>query len=107
MAKFYGQVGYAETKEVRQGVWKEVIAEYPYTGEIVRNYRRLENGLGTNDDINLSSQFSIVADPYAREHYFAIRYVKWGEGRWKVTGVDIQWPRLLLTIGGLYNGETP
>lgn len=109
MAKFYGMLGYVETTEVRPSVFVEEAAERPCVGDIVRNYRRVENGLGINDDINLSNQLSIVADPYAMDHYFAIRYVKWNGGCWKVTGVEIQWPRLLLTIGGLYNGngETP
>ena len=93
MAKFYGILGYVETTEVRKGVFMEEAAERPCVGDIV----------------NLSNQLSIVADPYAMDHYFAIRYVKWNGGCWKVTGVEIQWPRLLLTIGGLYNGirETP
>lgn len=107
MAKFYGKVGYVESTEIRPGVFKDVASEFTYAGDVVRNYRRVDNGLGTNDDINLSNQFSIVVDPYAREHYFAIRYLKWNGGCWKVTGVEIQWPRLLLTIGGLYNGTTP
>lgn len=107
MAKFHGTIGYEEAEEIRQGVFKPKVIEREAFGDILRNYRRLDGGLGTNDDVNLSSQFSIVADPYAMEHYFAIRYVKWNGGCWKVTCVDVQWPRLILTVGGLYNGETP
>lgn len=108
MAKFCGVIGYEETEEIRPAVFKPKVIEREAVGDILRNYRRLDGGLGTNDDINLSSQFSIVADPYARDHYFAIKYLRWGGGCWKVTGVDTnQWPRLILTVGGLYNGETP
>lgn len=106
MAKFYGAVGYAETVETRPSIWQEAVVERPYYGDIVRNIRRLENGDSVNDDITVNNNISIVADPYAREHFFAIRYVKWMGIAWKVTNVEVQSPRLLLTIGGVYNGQT-
>lgn len=106
MAKFYGAIGYAETVETRPSIWQETVIELPYYGDIVRNARRLESGDSVNDDITINNSISIVADPYAREHFFAIRYVKWMGTAWKVTNVEVQSPRLLLTIGGVYNGQT-
>ena len=105
MAKFYGLIGYGEPTETRAGVWEDVISERSAKGDVLRNQRRMENGESINDDISLNNQISIVADPYALEHYFAIRYVKWMGGYWKVTNVEVQYPRLLLTIGGLYRGQ--
>lgn len=105
MAKFYGQIGYAEPTETSPGVWTDMMKEHPAKGDVLRNQRKLENGDNVNDDISLNNQISIIADPYAQEHYFAIRYVKWMGGYWKVTNVEVQYPRLLLTIGGLYRGQ--
>ena len=105
MAKFYGQIGYAEPAETSPGVWVDKMTEHPAKGDVLRDQRKLESGENVNDDISLNNQFSIVADPYALGHYFAIRYVKWMGGYWKVTNVEVQYPRLLLTIGGLYRGQ--
>lgn len=106
MAKFYGVIGYAEMQETRPSIWEETVIERPYYGDIIRNARRLESGESVNDDITINNSISIVADPYAREHFFAMRYVKWMGTAWKVTNVEVQSPRLLLTIGGVYNGQT-
>lgn len=106
MAKFYGAVGYAETIESRPSIWQETVTERLYYGDIIRNARRLESGESVNDNITINNSISIVADPYAREHFFAIRYVKWMGTAWKVTNVEVQSPRLLLTIGDVYNGQT-
>jgi hypothetical protein len=106
MAKFYGMVGYAVDTEVKPDVWKPVVSERPYSGDVLQNSRRLEHGESTNDNIAVNNKISIVADPFAYQHFFAIRYVTWMGARWKVTHVDVQSPRLILTIGGVYNGRT-
>ena len=104
MAKYYGAIGYAETKETSPGIWTEAITERKYYGDVIRNARRLENGEHLNDDINVNNSISIVADAFAYENFFSMRYVTWMGARWKVTNVEVQRPRLILTIGGVYNG---
>lgn len=104
MAKFYGSVGYAETQETAPGVWTEVISERIYRGDIIRNTRRLDGSEYLNDNISVQNQISIVADAYAYEHFFDIRYVKWMGVDWKVSSVEVQRPHLILTLGGVYNG---
>lgn len=104
MAKFYGQIGYAETIEIRPGVWDEQITERSYYGDLIRNSRRLQSAEQTNDDINVANEISIVADPYANEHFYAMRYVVFGGAKWKITSVEVKYPRLVLTVGGVYNG---
>lgn len=106
MAKFYGVVGYGETVEKAPGVWDDVITEYSYYGDVVRNSRTLQEGDKVNDDISVDNSLSIVADAYAREHFFAIRYVRWAGALWKVSNVEVQSPRLILRLGGVYNGPT-
>ena len=104
MAKFYGVVGYGETVETAPGVWEEVITERNYYGDVIKNTRRWDKGDGLNDNLTVSNSISIVADAYAYEHFFAIRYVQWMGTLWKVTNVEVQRPRLIFTIGGVYNG---
>lgn len=106
MAKFYGQVGFAETQETRPGIWEEIITERNHYGDVLSNIRKLEPGQSINDDVTLNNKLSIVADPYAQQHFFAIRFVRWMGALWKVTNVEVQSPRLILTIGGIYNGPT-
>lgn len=105
MAKYHGAVGYGVTVETSRGVWQEQIEERVYTGDVLRNYRRLENGEHLNDDLNVSHTISIMADPFAYEHCYAIRYLTWMGVKWKVTGVEVLRPRLNLTVGGVYNGS--
>lgn len=105
MAKFYGPVGYAEIVETAPGVKEERIVEKFHSGDLVRNIRRLESSDKLNDDINIANEISIVADPFAIENFHKMRYVGYMGTRWKVTSVDVQYPRLILTIGGVYNGK--
>ena len=103
MAKFFGIVGYAEMKETSPGVWTEEIIERSYKGDITKNSKRNEGGEYLNDNIRLSNTISILCDAYAYEHFFAIKYVEWMGAKWKVTDVEVKRPRLILSIGGVYN----
>lgn len=103
MPRFYGPIGYAETKETAPGVWTEVITERYYYGDVNRNTRRLQTSDKVNDDINVSNEISIVADPFANGNFHAMRYVGFMGAKWKISNVEVQYPRLILSIGGLYN----
>ena len=105
MAKFYGKIGYAETKETKPGVWVEQITERSYYGDITRNYRRLQSAEQLNDDININNEIRIVADPYAIDNFHSMRYAEFMGTKWKITNVEVSYPRLILTLGGLYNGK--
>ena len=107
MAKFYGKIGYAESVETAPDVWEEKITERDYYGDLTRNTRRLQpSSEQLNDNITVANEISIVADPYARDHFHSMRYVCLMGAMWKITGVEVQYPRLILTIGGVYNGKT-
>ena len=105
MGKFYGSIGYAETVETSPGVWVEQITERKYYGDVNRDSRRLQSANQLNDNINVSSEISIVADPYAYNHFHSMRYVEFMGAKWKVSTVEPKPPRLMLTLGGLYNGQ--
>lgn len=104
MAKYYGVIGYAATVQTEPGIYEEQIIETEYVGDILRNTRRLREGSKINDDITISNQISIIADPYASNNFHAMRYVTFMGAKWKVSDVEVQYPRLILTLGGLYNG---
>jgi len=106
MAKFYGVIGYAETLETSPGVWTPSITKRTYSGDVLKNVNRWEAGETANPNLEIRNKISILADPYAYQHFHAIRYVEWMGATWKVTSVEVQRPRLILTIGGVYNGNT-
>lgn len=103
MGRFYGVIGYAETKQTEPGVFEEVITERNYFGDVNRNARRLESSSSVNDNININNEISIVADPYAIQNIYAMRYIEWMGAKWKITNVEVQYPRLKLNVGGLWN----
>lgn len=103
MAKFYGNVGFAETVETEPSVWEEKIVERPYFGDVLRRSRRLESSGNVNSNVNVTNEISIVADPYANQNLFAMRYVEFMGTKWEISNVDVQYPRLVLAIGGVYN----
>ena len=105
MAKWYGVIGFAESVETAPGVWEEQITERPYFGDLTRNSRRLQSANQLNDDINVSNEISIVADPFAMNNFHSMRYVEFMSAKWKVSNVDVQYPRLNLSVGGLYNAD--
>lgn len=106
MAKFHGKVGYGKSVDVGHGVYETQITEKTYFGDVIRNARRLEGGDKVNSDIAPDNSISIVADAYANQHFFAIKYVEWAGSRWIVSSVETQRPRLILRLGGVYNGPT-
>ena len=105
MAKFYGDIGFAIQEETKPGVWVNTILPRKYYGDVIINSRRLQSSNQLNDNIVISNRISIIADPYANQHFHSIKYVTWMNSKWVVTGVEVKAPRLNLTIGGIYNGE--
>ena len=103
MAKYYGKIGYATSEEVKPGVWKKRITEREYFGDVYRNTRKLQSASQVNDNIDVSNEISIVADPFARDNFSSIRYIEFMGIKWKVSNVEVVYPRLNLRIGGLYN----
>lgn len=104
MAKFYGLIGFGEAVETAPGVWEDRITERPYFGDVLRNTRRLQGTDRVNDNLNISNEISIVADPYAMTNFHSMRYVTYMNAKWKVSNVTVQYPRLVLTIGDLFHG---
>ena len=110
MAKFYGIIGYGTQGEIEPGIYEDMIIEKKYQGELLKNYKSQRSTDNVIDNITISNQVSIIADPYATEHFFDIKYIRFKYpklgGVWKVTDVTVEYPRLTLSIGGVYNGPT-
>ena len=107
MARFAGRVGYGEPIEQTPGVFVDNIVERMYYGDVLQNTRVLREGENLNPDLSVQNLISIVADAYANDHFFAIRYVEWAGALWTVSNVEVQSPRLILRLGEVYNGPTP
>lgn len=103
MAKFYGVIGYAKTVETAPGVWTEQITERRHFVDVNRNSRRLATTADINDGISINNEFSIVADPFAAQNFHSMRYIEYMGTKWKISNVDVRYPRLILTPGGVYN----
>lgn len=103
MAKYYGSIGYTETTETSPGVWTENFTERKYSGDVLKNTRRWQAGENLNDDLTINNIISIVADPFAYQNFHKMRYIEWMGAYWKISNIEVQSPRLLLTIGGVFN----
>lgn len=103
MARYHGYVGYAIDVEAYPGVWEEQISEHEYFGDVIKNRMNIQQNGNINAKITISNSISIIGDPFAYEHVYAMRYVTYLNKKWTITNIDIQRPRLILTIGGLYN----
>ena len=105
MAKFYGKVGFVQTVETSPGIWEPVTTPRTYYGDITRNQRRWQSRSEVNEDLNVSNEISILADPFAYENVNAIKWVEFMGSKWLVNWVDIDYPRIKMTLGGVYNGD--
>lgn len=104
MAKFYGDVGYVMTVETEPGIWDVVEDAKPYCGDLIRNNHRWETGDHPNSNLTLGHEISILADPYALENFNAIKWVEVYGSKWRVTSASVEYPRVKLTVGEVYNG---
>ena len=104
MAKWYGVIGYGETVETSPGVWTDQITERCAKGDVIRNTMSPQSTNQVNYDIRISNSISIIADPYISNNFHNIRYVTYMGTKWTLSTVEVKYPRLILTLGGVYNG---
>lgn len=104
MAKWCGKIGYAITEETEPGLWEERIVERLYYGDLTSDHIKRQTSGGVNDNINLANIISIVADPFAEYNCSSMIYAEVSGTKWKISDVSVQFPRLIFTLGGVYNG---
>jgi hypothetical protein len=103
--KWYGQLAYRDSVEVEPGIWEDQITEVNKFGDVLRNYSSNQQGSKINDDITVSNQISIIADPQLLESFHKIIYITFGGAKWRVSNVEVRYPRLIVTLGSLYVSE--
>lgn len=107
MAKYSGYIGFIEHVKTAPGVYsEEKIVKRKYHGDLLRNTRRYKSGEYLNDNLTISNEISIVADPYAAQNFHAMRFIEFMGTYWKIENVQVDRPRLILELGEVYHGET-
>lgn len=104
MAKFHGKIGYSQSVETAPGVWTDVITEREYYGDVIKESRQWTNSGSLNDNLVVTNRISIVADDFANTNFYSMKYILWYDVYWTVNNVEVQRPRLILSLGGVYNG---
>lgn len=106
MAKWHGKVGYITTVETEPGIWEPIPVEKPYFGDLLKNVSKWSTSTKVNDNLDVANQISFVADPFAFQNFSSIKYIEFMGAFWEVSSIEAQYPRLIATIGGVYNGDT-
>lgn len=105
MPKCSGVIGYALAEETQPGVWTENITEKKYFGDIVRDNRKIVDQGEINSSVNISNNVSIVSNKFMLDNMASMRYISFNKSKWKINSIDIKPPRLIISLGGLYNGK--
>jgi hypothetical protein len=105
MAKFYGKIGFIKTEEVEPDIWKPATVEKFYYGDINRNQRRWQGTESINDDIEVSNEISIVMDDFLQKNAGYLKWVEFMGAKWKISSITHDYPRITITLGGVWNGE--
>lgn len=106
--KFYGYIGFAVTVDDGDGVWRPTITDKKYSGDVLRLIRNKDSGEHINDGLRLNSQFSILMDPWFQDHFSSVKYIEYLGTKWVVESADpTNYPRVLITPGGIYHGDEP
>lgn len=108
MAKFSGKIGFVRNAETYEGsgVFIEETIERHYRGDVVNDVMRWQDSSKVNEDLNIGNKFSIVADTFAMQNIGTMRYVEYLGTKWKIMTVEINRPRIVIYLGGVYNGTT-
>ncbi len=104
MAKYAGLVCYVTQEEKVPGVWTPLENPVLMKGDIIRQSSNYQDNGKINSDISLNHRVSLVGDAYAFDNYYNIKWIMLDGRKWEVTSVEIQRPRIIVSIGGLWNG---
>ena len=104
MAKFRGVLGFVYDKETTPDVYTQEVVERTYRGDLMKFSRRWEKTEYLNDSLTMNEEISIVADSYLLDNLYAIKYVKLKGVAWGIQSITPERPRIILSIGGIYNG---
>lgn len=108
MAKWAGYIGFGETVEKEGSIWDETVVEHPYTGDMIKSsFRDSATSEKVNDELSINNNLSIIADNFAIQNFQRMKYATILGARWKVTSATVDFPRVTVFLGGVYNGPGP
>lgn len=105
MVKWSGIIGFAETKDTTTDVWEEVITEQQYYGDVIKNRYKLQSTDRVIDNFIVSNDISIIADSFATENFHHMKYIEYMGAKWKIISAEVQYPRIIISMGGVYNDD--
>lgn len=103
MAKFHGKIGFAKSERIN-GVWEDVVTEKSYYGEVLQDHRRWDSADKLNDNLDISNRIKIIADSFMKENIGFMKYAEYMGCLWEIKSLDIEYPKIILLLGGVYNG---
>lgn len=107
---YYGRIGYVSTSQDpdHPTTWNESVSWRYYPGELsALSHRWMNSAEDSNSNINITNKLSIIADPYMCQNASAIRYVELMGSAWYVDSIQIEYPRIILSVGGVANVVLP
>lgn len=110
MAKYSGKLGLVyPDAETAPGIWApEKVEEVSVKGDTLNLSKSYSpSSQSINDDLTLSKRVSIIASSDLIADTASMRYLTYLGQRWKIVEIDFQRPRLIFTLGGIWNGRIP
>lgn len=104
MNQFRGKIGFSIPVNKGHGIYDNSVVERTYRGDILSQSRKLDAGTNINDNIDMNIRLSILSDDFLNVHLSQITYVHYMGGVWKVKSIEPSRPRIVLALGGVYNG---
>lgn len=106
MGKFFGTIGLVIMEQTAPGVYMPKTVTKSCYGEVLNVTKRWQGAAEqVNDNLNIDSRISILSNKFLTENLSHIRFVEWMGALWKVTSVELSYPRIILSIGGVYNAN--
>lgn len=102
--KWFGQIAFTVQSENEAGITTETLVIRDYYGDLLKVYKNDENNQ-VNLNFNVRNRISVLADPFAMNTFHSIAYITFMGAKWRVSGVEVQFPRLLIDLGDVYNEE--
>lgn len=104
MSKWSGVVGFETQVETKPGIWSKSIKERTYFGDVMKHRLSVQQSTSINGRLTMSNEILILADPFANNNFFDIRYATYMGRKWCVSSIEIEYPRIRLQLGEMYNG---
>lgn len=105
--KFSGKAGFRiDDVETEHGVYEPIVVVKAIKGSVVINHYQHQNSdKSTIDNVRITNQLSIVANQFLNEHISNLMYIEFQGVKWKVESFDIRPPRVVVSLGGVYNEQ--